>query len=179
MRDDEAGFLQDRIAALERELAAARVEAASLAGLLTRERRLNEQALHDELTGLPNRVLLQQRLRLAVEQAARDGHKVAIALADLDHFKVINETLGPQAGDSLLREFAVRLLSFLRGGVTIARWGGDEFAVLLPVAGGLGDALALGEALVESTREPFLAAGREIYAGCSVGLALFPDVVGA
>ncbi len=175
MRDDEFGGLKERIARLEGELVAARAEAAGLAALLAQERRLSDQALHDELTGLPNRQLLQQRLRLALESAARDGHKVAIGLADLDHFKVINETLGPLAGDSLLREFAARLLSFLRGGVTVGRWGGDEFAVLLPVAGGLGDALALGEALVESTREPFIAAGCDIYAGCSVGLAIYPD----
>ncbi|MHC5720012.1 MAG: diguanylate cyclase domain-containing protein, partial [Nostoc sp.] len=109
--------------------------AASIIG--TRQRQLVEekiryQALHDVLTGLPNRVLFNELLSKTVPNATRNGESLAVIFLDLDRFKVINDTLGHTLGDQLLQSVAQRLNDSLRGGDTIARWGGDEFTILLP-----------------------------------------------
>src|SRR5205807_24324 len=96
------------------------------------EEQLEQQALQDALTGLPNRRLLQDRLEQALLAARRDDGRAALLLMDLDRFKEINDALGHQAGDRLLKEVAIRLRDGLRGSDTAARLGGDEFAVVLP-----------------------------------------------
>jgi diguanylate cyclase (GGDEF)-like protein len=131
-------------------------------------------ALHDALTGLPNRVLLHDRLRKAIDGAHRDHTPVALMLMDLDRFKDINDTLGHDAGDVLLKEVGRRLESTLRGSDTVARLGGDEFAILLPGA----DAQTATDAatrLLEVVKQPFLHSAHVIDVGASIGIALHPD----
>ena len=95
---------------------------------------LEFQAMHDVLTGLPNRMLLMDRLSQAIRSAQRDHHGFAFMLADLDHFKEVNDTLGHPCGDAVLREAAGRMRAVVRDSDTVARLGGDEFAFLLPTA---------------------------------------------
>jgi len=140
---------------LEREDALFMEAAASVIGTalarLDADRRLRHQALHDPLTGLPNRSLLADRLVQALARAQRDGSTVGAVFIDLDHFKAINDTFGHAAGDELLRQVAARLGAVVREGETLARFGGDEFVVvttsddrasLLPQAERLREALA-------------------------------------
>lgn len=127
-------------------------------------------ALHDALTGLPTRVLLQDRLDIALEGARRHRTGLAVLTFDLDFFKTINDTFGHQAGDEVLRVAANRVLRIVRKADTVARLGGDEFVVLLPE---LNDPQALGRIagnIVESLAVPFPFAGREIKVSASVGI---------
>lgn len=143
------------------------------------DRKLEEQALlklayHDPLTGLPNRALFLDRLEVALASAKRSGRKAAALFIDLDKFKPVNDALGHEAGDSLLIETAKRLQSVLREADTVARFGGDEFLVLLPDIEYDHDALAVAGTLVERVKEPFTIKGHECRIGCSIGVALFP-----
>jgi diguanylate cyclase (GGDEF)-like protein len=132
------------------------------------------ESLHDHLTGLPNRALFQQRAENALEHAAGGGGKVAVLLVDLDHFKDVNDTLGHQVGDGLLREVANRLTESLKD-LTVARLGGDEFAVLVPVVHDRDQVRALAEQAMARLREPVLAEGIRLGVHASIGFALFPD----
>jgi diguanylate cyclase (GGDEF)-like protein/PAS domain S-box-containing protein len=136
---------------------------------------LEHQALHDALTDLPNRTLLHDRLEHAVKTAKRTGKPLALLLLDLDRFKVINDTLGHPVGDVLLRDVAARLAAQLRESDTIARIGGDEFAVLLPAGGGLKRAMRVAHRLLASLEQPFEIDGLVLEVGLSVGIALYPD----
>ncbi|HEY6822578.1 MAG TPA: EAL domain-containing protein [Burkholderiales bacterium] len=132
-------------------------------------------ATHDALTGLPNRVMFGQRLDHALTQARRHGRKLAVLFIDLDRFKNINDTLGHEAGDGLLREVARRLKHGLRGSDTVARLGGDEFVVLLeeiddPVLVG-----AVAQKLIGALAESFLIGGRHYHVTASIGASTFPD----
>ena len=134
-------------------------------------------AQHDILTGLPNRALLNQRLKQIVAQAARDSHQVACLFLDFDHFKRINDTLGHDAGDQLLQAVAQRLTSAVRESDTVARLGGDEFVLILP---GLDPAHAAFEVMTVLTRvrESFLAPFRIVdqtpTLTCSIGVSVYP-----
>jgi len=137
------------------------------------EEELARQALHDTLTGLPNRALLFDRMEQALRAAARDGTPVALLLLDLDRFKEVNDTLGHPAGDALLVEVATRLRTALRTSDTVARLGGDEFAVLLPgddAAGGVSAATTIGAALAA----PIVVEGHALTVGGSIGIAAHP-----
>jgi diguanylate cyclase (GGDEF)-like protein/PAS domain S-box-containing protein len=129
-------------------------------------------ALHDALTGLPNRALFLDRLALALRRCQRDpAMHFAVLFLDLDRFKVVNDSLGHQAGDELLKGIAQRLQSGLRPGDTVARLGGDEFCVLLEGLGCSEDALPVAERILVALAEPLRAGGSEIYPSASIGVA--------
>jgi diguanylate cyclase (GGDEF)-like protein len=136
---------------------------------------LEHLAHHDDLTGLPNRALLLDRLRLALARAERSGLPLAVALVDLDGFKPVNDSLGHEAGDALLREVAVRLLGLLRKSDTVARLGGDEFVLVLPDVGGVTGAGTVAQRVVAALGRPFDIKAQRVRIGASVGLALFPS----
>ena len=125
-------------------------------------------AFHDSLTGLPNRALFEDRLKSAL--ARRDPH-VAVLMLDMDRFKNVNDTLGHQAGDELIREFGRRLRSLVRAGDTIARLGGDEFSILIESAC-LGDVEQLAERILDVVKPPFEIMGSQVYVSASIGIAV-------
>lgn len=131
-------------------------------------------AFTDSLTRLPNRALFYERLREAIENAKQDYKPFAVFIMDLDRFKDINDTLGHQAGDELLREVALRLRGKLRDTDTLARMGGDEFGILLPAVNEKHAAMA-ARMLLQALRMPFQAAGQSLDVGASFGIALYPD----
>ena len=129
------------------------------------------QALHDELTGLPNRTLFLDRTAHALRAAERSGAEVAVMLVDIDRFKDVNDTLGHNYGDLLLCQIARRFSSALRAGDSVARLGGDEFAILVS-ATNAEDATATAERLTEALREPFSVKGISLDVEASIGIAL-------
>jgi diguanylate cyclase (GGDEF)-like protein len=141
----------------------------------TRQALVNEhQALHDTLTGLPNRALFHDRVHQAIETARRNEAHCAVMVMDLDHFKEINDTLGHYHGDRLLQLVGQRLSSSLRGEDTVARLGGDEFAVLLPNVRDGEYALEVARKLLDSLRRSFEIDGLSLEVGASIGIASFP-----
>jgi len=138
------------------------------------EQALRRQALHDALTGLPNRTLLLDRAEQAFLSAQADGTPLALLLLDLDRFAEINDTLGHHHGDALLRQIAPRLRAALRATDTVARLGGDEFAVLLP-DGDSPRAAATARGLLAVLEDPFIVDGRTLRVGAGIGIALCPD----
>lgn len=136
---------------------------------------LRHQALHDHLTGLPNRARLNQRLTAALSQAVEEGTRTGLLLMDLNQFKDVNDSLGHEFGDRLLVELARRLSKGMRGCDTIARLGGDEFAVLLTDVRDEHAAVAVADRLVELCVEPFTVGEFRLQVGASVGVAIAPD----
>jgi diguanylate cyclase (GGDEF)-like protein/PAS domain S-box-containing protein len=137
------------------------------------EERLRHDALHDALTGLPNRVLFLDRLRHRIEVSRRrKDPRFAVFFLDLDRFKVVNDSLGHQAGDQLLVEVTQRIETTLRPSDTIARLGGDEFAVLLEDVTDAGQAARIAERVLASLKEPFRIGEQEVVSGASIGIAL-------
>jgi diguanylate cyclase (GGDEF)-like protein len=132
------------------------------------------QALHDALTGLPNRDLFRDRIDQAIRSSRRSGESAVVMIMDLDHFKEINDTLGHHMGDLLLEEVARRLSRSLREADTVARLGGDEFGVLLPLVSRSGDAAVVAQQLLLELREPFMLDGMRLEIDASVGIALHP-----
>jgi diguanylate cyclase (GGDEF)-like protein/PAS domain S-box-containing protein len=137
------------------------------------EQQLSHQATHDALTGLPNRLLLLDRLQQSMEYAMRDRSKVAVLYLDLDNFKNVNDTLGHFHGDELLRQVADRLRSVLRQVDTVGRLGGDEFAVLLDEIGVEEDALQIAAKVLGVFAAPFVLQQHEFVVGTSIGVALY------
>lgn len=137
--------------------------------------RIHHLAHHDGLTGLPNRVLFQERMRDALAQARRSGCMMALLLLDLDKFKEVNDTLGHPVGDLLLRAVARRLSRCVRETDTVARLGGDEFAVLLTNLLDADGASTVAETIIRSIAEPFGLDDNEVISGVSVGITIFPD----
>ncbi len=132
------------------------------------------QALHDALTGLPNRELFRDRIDQSLRAGRRNGDTSVVMLMDLDHFKEINDTLGHHMGDLLLQEVARRLQRALRDSDTVARLGGDEFGVLLPHVDGQADATSVAQNLLVHLREPFVLEGMRLEIDASIGIALHP-----
>jgi diguanylate cyclase (GGDEF)-like protein/PAS domain S-box-containing protein len=139
------------------------------------ELRMVHMAQHDFLTGLPNRMLLLDRLDQAIARAERDGRKVGVMFLDLDRFKNINDTLGHTIGDKLLQDVATRLSQVSRAGDTICRLGGDEFVVMLPGVGSAEDISVIAGKLLESVAEPCVIDGHEIEVTASIGISIFPE----
>ncbi len=136
---------------------------------------LEHQALHDSLTGLPNRTLLHDRMQHAFVTAQRLGKTVALFMMDLDRFKEINDTLGHHVGDLLLQQVALRMRGALRESDTIARLGGDEFAVVLPNVENPDQALYAARKLLTSLEQPLNLDGHSFTISASIGIAFFPE----
>jgi diguanylate cyclase (GGDEF)-like protein len=156
----------------EQDVLSAFAEHASLA--LTDARNFEDamhQAFHDSLTGLPNRALFLDRLELAHARSRRSGSPIAVLFMDLDSFKNVNDSLGHAAGDELLVLVAGRLRRWLRPSDTAARFGGDEFAILLEDLDTIDAAQVVAQRVLDSLREPFAIQGQEVLVGSSIGIA--------
>lgn len=140
----------------------------------TRESQLVFHANHDDLTGLPNRVLLRERLQLEMARARRDGSQLALLFLDLDRFKSVNDTLGHDGGDQLLCVAADRLRACVREVDTVARLGGDEFVVLLTDLENPQHAAMIARQILSLLSQPFQISSTECYIGASIGVAMFP-----
>ncbi len=139
------------------------------------EAQVEFQAYHDALTRLPNRVLLKDRLAVALAHAQRMRQPLAVMFLDLDHFKLVNDTLGHSVGDQLLQAVAVRLVSSVRRDDTVSRVGGDEFTILFPELARGDDAARMAQKILEAVSQPFAIEGHDIYVTTSLGISLFPD----
>ena len=139
-----------------------------------RQNDLEHQALHDSLTGLPNRALLQDRLTNAIHMMHRSNDNMALLLLDLDRFKEVNDALGHRAGDELLQHVGQRLESMLRESDTVARLGGDEFAIIAPSTKP-DDAARFADKIIKSISTVFKIGGQNLYVGVSIGIAIYPD----
>jgi diguanylate cyclase (GGDEF)-like protein/PAS domain S-box-containing protein len=136
---------------------------------------LQHQALHDVLTGLPNRVLLNDRLQQAVMMTWRAQGRLGLLLMDLDRFKEINDTFGHHCGDLLLQQAARRLKEQIQDSDTVARLGGDEFAILLPMLRDASDANRVARRILKAFQKPFIIDGRRVEVGASIGISISPD----
>ncbi|PTU31566.1 hypothetical protein CJD38_09570 [Stenotrophobium rhamnosiphilum] len=140
-----------------------------------REEYTRHVALHDDLTGLPNRALLKDRINVAIESAKRNHKKVGVMMLDLDHFKRINDTLGHHVGDELLKVVADRLVKALRKSDTAARMGGDEFVVVTPDMSDDKNADFIANTLVKAISAPIKIGMHELIVTPSIGVSCFPD----
>jgi diguanylate cyclase (GGDEF)-like protein/PAS domain S-box-containing protein len=138
------------------------------------EEQLNHLAHHDSLTGLPNRLLFNDRLSRSLAQASRDGNSIAVLFLDLDRFKQINDSLGHSAGDLLLQSVSERLRNCIREADTIARMGGDEFTIILSGIDNVHDIEGIARRTVDALSAPFVLAGRETFVTVSIGIGIYP-----
>jgi diguanylate cyclase (GGDEF)-like protein/PAS domain S-box-containing protein len=139
------------------------------------EKRLEHQSTHDDLTGLANRALLHDRLSQSLHYAHRSGRLVAVLLADLDRFKIINDSLGHDFGDQLLCAVAQRLLENVREADTVARLGGDEFVILLAEVAEVEDVGLIARKILDNLSRPYQIGNREIIITASLGISLYPN----
>lgn len=139
------------------------------------EETIYRQANYDTLTGLPNRLMFADRLVTALSRGRRERHSVGLLFIDLDGFKKVNDSLGHNAGDELLKEISVRLAGCVRQDDTIARLGGDEFTVILPNIHGPGDTEVVAKKIIERVREPIYLSDNEVYVSASIGITLYPE----
>jgi diguanylate cyclase (GGDEF)-like protein len=139
------------------------------------EERIRRLAFHDPLTGLPNRLLFGDRLHVALSRARRHQLRLAVLFVNLDRFNIVNESLGHALGDQLLQEVAHRLGGCSREDDTLARFGSDEFTLLLSSAERVEDAIKVADGILKILEPPFATAGRELFVSPSIGIALYPD----
>jgi diguanylate cyclase (GGDEF)-like protein/PAS domain S-box-containing protein len=139
------------------------------------EAQIRYQATHDLLTGLPNRLMYDEKLTIALAQAAKHEKQLAVMFLDLDRFKLINDTLGHAAGDLLLKGFAQRIAVSLREEDTLARWAGDEFTLILPNIHGAEEAMAIADRVMDALKLDFDLEGHTLRVTSSIGIALYPD----
>ena len=139
------------------------------------QEQLERQANHDQLTGLPNRVLLGDRIAQGIAQASRQGYFLALVFIDLDNFKYINDSLGHAAGDELLKVIATRLTGCLRSADTVARLGGDEFVLVINDHYRSSSVISLLERVLKDIGRPVVLGGREFHVGASLGVAMYPS----
>ena len=161
-------YLMERMAGLADQAATALENAR----LLDEMRR---RAFVDDLTGLPNNMLFRDRVGQALARSERRNRQVGVLILDLDHFKKVNDSLGPEVGNELLLQVASRLQVTVRAEDTVARLGADEFGVLLPEVGQLGDAVVVAEKLSGVLRQPFTLADHTVFVTASMGIALHPE----
>ncbi len=133
------------------------------------------QASHDALTGLPNRKYFNEHLDLAIAQCHNSNEKLAVLFLDLDRFKLINDSLGHTSGDRLLKHVCHRLQQCTRRSDLAARWGGDEFTIVLKPIQSAQDALDLSQHILAAFKKPFIFGSHELYISTSIGISLFPD----
>lgn len=138
------------------------------------EERIEYQAFYDALTGLPNRILFNDRLKLALSEAIRCRKMVAVMFLDLDRFKIINDTLGHDIGDLLLKAVTGKLSGCLRRRDTVSRMGGDEFLFILPDIGGIDQARVIAKKILDLLNQPILVGSHELFISASIGISLFP-----
>ena len=140
----------------------------------TAENRIEFLAMHDSLTGLPNRVAFSELLHLAIESAQRRQRKLAVLFIDVDRFKLINDTLGHEAGDKLLKAMSQYLKDCLRSSDVVARLGGDEFVVLLPEINDPEEVTRVARKILSAVAKPILISGQEIRVTASIGISMYP-----
>jgi diguanylate cyclase (GGDEF)-like protein len=162
-------IVRRQVETLEREVTA------RTQGLEAANKQLRYLATHDALTGLPNRVLMDDRLGQASKQADRHGQSFGLILLDLDRFKLVNDSLGHRAGDELLKEVAHRLKGVVREIDTVARLGGDEFVLIVSPGGGGDNAQQMATRIIDVMQAPVRIAGVEIHTSPSIGVAFYPD----
>ncbi len=158
------------------EVAAKKIGEEERITLLAQQCLVEQLAMHDSLTGLPNRRLLSERIALSLAQCRRNKSMAALMMFDLDKFKPVNDTFGHAVGDIVLQQVATRTLEILhRSSDSIARLGGDEFVLLMPQIDAISNAVAIAEKILNKIREPFIIEGHTINISCSIGIAVFPD----
>jgi diguanylate cyclase (GGDEF)-like protein len=158
-----------------RELVGGIITFRDITDAMIRTNELEKRAQYDELTGLPNRSLFNEQLARAIGRAERRNSPLAVLFVDLDRFKSVNDTLGHDIGDSLLRQVAMRLQENLRIGDFSGRWGGDEFVVCLEDFGEMSDAGAAAQKLLLVLSEKYEIDHSEVYATPSIGIAIYPE----
>lgn len=151
------------------------VEADRRRTLRENERRLAELVTHDPLTGLPNRLIFAEEAASAIARARRTNRSVAVLFLDVDNFKSINDALGHEAGDDLLRQVALRLRESVRGGDIVSRQGGDEFCILIDSLSGTRATTSVVQKLLARMRSPYPVCDQEVFVTASVGVSLYPD----
>lgn len=182
-RSQAKDALQQAHAELERRVVERTAELANTVNALNAEilerkqaeERIRYMAHYDVLTGLPNRVLLQDRVRQALAYARRSKTQVALLFIDLDYFKHINDSLGHPIGDRLLQMVANRFQEYLRQGDSVARLGGDEFVLCLPLHSGSSDAALVAQKALDVLDIPFIVEGHELHVSASIGIGLYPQ----
>lgn len=132
-------------------------------------------AHHDYLTGLANRTLFLDRLEQTIQLADHSNDKFTLMFIDLNNFKVVNDNYGHEMGDRLLKEFSGRLIENVRSNDTVGRIGGDEFMILFNHIGATPKIMSLAQQLIDSINSPFMIKGQELFVGCSIGIAVYPD----
>lgn len=139
------------------------------------EEKIQQMAFHDSLTGLPNRKLFSDRLGIVLAQARRNKKKVGIVMLDLDNFKDVNDTLGHDVGDTLLKAVAERLSVILRKSDTVARFGGDEFVLIFPDMEAIEEAIQVVQKIIDRFNKPFLIDTHQLVVTTSIGIAVYPN----
>lgn len=149
--------------------------AKDISEIKTIEKRLEELAYFDPLTGLPNRILYRDRLKQAIQVAKRKNKKVALMWLDLDRFKLINDSLGHLAGDDLLKQVAQRIQDRLRHSDTVSRYGGDEFVIIIDDLDNLDLVYKVAQDIIKVVEEPYTLGHQEAYISISIGISIYPD----
>jgi diguanylate cyclase (GGDEF)-like protein/PAS domain S-box-containing protein len=139
------------------------------------EEKLERLAYFDPLTRLPNRQLYQDRLEHELAVAQRDKSRFAVFYIDLDYFKLVNDSLGHDAGDDLLVQVSERIKGCLRASDTVARMGGDEFNIIISITDGIKDIRIVAQKIIDELHRSFILRGKEVKIGCSIGISIYPD----
>ncbi|MEY3866683.1 MAG: hypothetical protein RLZZ338_574 [Cyanobacteriota bacterium] len=167
------GYFEARIIAINAE------EVLMIVRDITKRKKAEEmiryQANYDLLTGLPNRILFNERLSLSLTQSRQHQKKLAVCFLDIDHFKKINDTLGHSVGDLLLKNFASRVSQCVRKGDTVARWAGDEFTLIIPEIDLTDDVANIAQRILDVLKNPFDVDGNQLHISSSIGIAIYPD----